>query len=181
MKVSEFWGLLQISSENSRYFDENIKLLSSNQLSYVKQKIEADIAEYEKLFGESKGKTLTKKKRDFAELHFSAIKGRVETFLKINREFENEAMERKLKDEQEEKERRQKHFNDLIGRMEHKEKVVCPHCHGVGGVYVQKRVDIIKTRVNSLPARIIGLGTNTAKSSLRFVCTNCEMEWGADA
>ena len=180
MKISEFWTLLGISEEQSKFFDENIPLLTDNQKSAIKKKIEDDINEYQNKFGEAKGRGVSAKKKTFAELHFSSIYRRINSYAEINNMMNSINQEWKENSERELKEMRNDRIKNKIKNMELKEKVVCTHCQTVGGVYVRQGKDIVKTRVNSLAARVIGLGTNTEKDVIEFLCTNCEMEWKID-
>ena len=56
-------------------------------------------------------------------------------------------------------------------------KMVCPHCHEKGQVRKSARTRVIESRVNSLPARAIGLGTNTKKEVTALFCGHCNMKW----
>lgn len=53
----------------------------------------------------------------------------------------------------------------------------CPHCQTKGFVRKQSKTRVTKTRVNSIPARVIGLGTNTENQVTAMRCDNCETEW----
>lgn len=180
MKVSEFWDLLEISNEQSQYFDETIKILSDNQKSLLINKIKDDMAEYENNFSASKGRGLAAKKKRFAELHFSSINRRISTFLDLNEKYEKQEIQRNEEFDRGMKERQTKLLELKIKNMDHKEKIVCPHCQTAGSVYMRENKEFIKTRVNSLAARVIGLGTNTERNVIEFICTNCEMDWKTD-
>lgn len=56
-------------------------------------------------------------------------------------------------------------------------KVVCPHCQTSGHVHRKAGVSLTRNRVNSLPAKAIGLGTNSEKAVTKLHCTNCSMDW----
>jgi hypothetical protein len=83
---------------------------------------------------------------------------------------EYEASQAKVAREREERQ------NDwLYGTIN--KQLFCPHCQTKGFVRSQNSTKTIKTRVNSLPAKAIGLGTNTKKSVTALRCDNCSMEW----
>jgi len=55
--------------------------------------------------------------------------------------------------------------------------LVCPHCQSKGLVRTRESTKTIKTRVNSIPAKAIGLGTNTEMAVTALRCDNCNMSW----
>lgn len=180
MKVSEFWTLLGITEEQSKFFDENISQLTDNQKSLIKIKVESDIAEYEKNFSNAKGRGVASKKENFAKLHFMSINRRIAAFSEINNEYKQKEQEQTAIYDLKIKELKDSMIKQKIKGMELKEKVVCTYCRTAGGVYMKAGKDILKTRVNSIAARAIGLGTNTEKNVIEFLCTNCDMEWKVD-
>jgi len=56
-------------------------------------------------------------------------------------------------------------------------QLVCPHCQTKGFVRKQSKTRVTKTRVNSVAARAVGLGTNTENKVTAMRCDNCETEW----
>lgn len=56
-------------------------------------------------------------------------------------------------------------------------QLVCPHCQTKGFVRKQSKTRVTKTRVNSIAARAVGLGTNTENKVTAMRCGNCETEW----
>ncbi len=56
-------------------------------------------------------------------------------------------------------------------------KLICPHCHSNNSVRKKELIRVIETRVNSIPARVIGLGTNTNKKVNQLHCDICDMTW----
>lgn len=177
MKITEFWNILGISEEQSKKFDDSIALLSDNQKSLLKRKIEASIVEYGVQFPNPAKKPPTRKLKDFSELHFASVNRLISSFMKTNEEFHAETNRREEEDKQKKIETDAKDFEFKTRNMDHKEKVVCPHCQTTGGVYMMKGKEVIKTRVNSIAARVIGLGTNTERHVMKFTCANCEMDW----
>ena len=133
MKVSEFWNLLGITEAQSKFFDENISQLTDNQKSLIKNKVESDIAEYEKTLANAKGRGVASKKETFAKLHFSAINRRIAAFSEINNEYKQKEQERKASYDLEIKEMKDKFIQQRIKSMELKEKVVCTYCRTAGG------------------------------------------------
>jgi len=55
--------------------------------------------------------------------------------------------------------------------------LVCPHCQSKGTVRRTAATRVTKSRVNSVAARAIGLGTNSEKSVRQLFCESCEMTW----
>lgn len=56
-------------------------------------------------------------------------------------------------------------------------QLVCPHCQTKGFVRKQIKTRVTKTRVNSIAARAVGLGTNTENKVTAMRCDKCETEW----
>jgi hypothetical protein len=55
--------------------------------------------------------------------------------------------------------------------------LICPHCQSKGSVRRTDATRVTKTRVNSVAARAVGLGTNSEKEVKQLRCDACEMKW----
>ncbi|WP_143434147.1 hypothetical protein [Hydrogenophaga sp. H7] len=55
--------------------------------------------------------------------------------------------------------------------------VICPHCAVQGHVSKKETTKITKNRVNSIPGRMVGLGTNSETQVTKMHCMNCTMDW----
>ena len=55
--------------------------------------------------------------------------------------------------------------------------VICPHCGVQGHVSKKETTKITKNRVNSVPGKMIGLGTNSETAVTKMHCMNCTMDW----
>jgi hypothetical protein len=80
--------------------------------------------------------------------------------------------ERKVKDE-----KRKSWLDFKTQGMQAMQAVICPHCQARGDVYRKQGTRVIKTRVNSILGRMVGLGTNTNEEYTSYYCGNCSMEW----
>ena len=74
-----------------------------------------------------------------------------------------------------EKRAQEKQNENYYGKIN--SQLICPHCQTKGFVRKQSRTRVTKTRVNSIPARAIGLGTNTENKVTAMRCDNCETQW----
>lgn len=55
--------------------------------------------------------------------------------------------------------------------------VICAHCHTSGQVRMKNVTRVTKSRVNSIPGKVIGLGTNSESNVKEMHCENCNMTW----
>lgn len=74
-----------------------------------------------------------------------------------------------------EKREQEKYNENYYGKIN--SQLICPHCQTKGFVRKQSRTRVTKTRVNSIPARAIGLGTNTENQVTAMRCDKCGTQW----
>lgn len=55
--------------------------------------------------------------------------------------------------------------------------VICQHCGVQGHVSRKETTKVTKNRVNSIPGKIVGLGTNSETRVTKMHCMNCTMDW----
>jgi excinuclease UvrABC ATPase subunit len=59
----------------------------------------------------------------------------------------------------------------------HVPALICPHCQSKGLVRRKDVTRVTKTRVKSLAARAVGLGTNTENQVQQLRCDRCASTW----
>jgi hypothetical protein len=173
MTPREFWNILKISDQQQESFEEKISFLNENQKKLINNSINKKIVEYESTFGKSKDAELEDEKIDFSKSHIWYISELIKNFNENNVNYNNQLEKLGLQLQA----GNDKLMQTKLSTMILKNKIVCPHCQNAGGVHIKKNTEITKTRVNSTLGRLIGLGTNTERDVIEFLCTFCDMEW----
>jgi Flp pilus assembly protein TadB len=110
----------------------------------------------------------------------AAEAARRKNLTETQRRLEDKEKER-IKTEKDERSRmesqaqKERNLNNAYG--EKVSALICPHCQSKGSVRRTEATRVTKTRVNSVAARAVGLGTNTEKKVQQLRCDACEMTW----